>query len=118
MLFVILSAFAALQGNVNQVDRKDSTSIIIKLRKLLEEEKNKGELLRKEIERRMNIKNGAFSTEDSLRLSEMELENEKLREDYLLLRNSIKRGVEHQELEGRWAMRMPKMRIKNCSSFV
>jgi myosin V len=102
-VFILLPAFAALQGNVNQVDRKESTSIIIKLRKLLEEEKNKAELLRKEIERRMNVKNSAFSTEDSLRLSEMELENEKLREDYLLLRNSIKRGVEHQELEGNFA---------------
>jgi myosin V len=97
---IFSEVFTELRENIKQVDRKDSTSIIIKLRKLLEEEKNKGELLKKEIKRRTNMKNGAFSTEDSLRLSEMELENEKLREDYNLLRNSIKRGVEHQELEG------------------
>lgn len=34
-------------------------------------------------------------------MSELEVENEKLRQDYQLLRNSIKRGVEHQELEGK-----------------
>lgn len=34
------------------------------------------------------------------RASELEVENEKLRQDYQLLRNSIKRGVESQELEG------------------
>lgn len=30
----------------------------------------------------------------------MEVENEKLRQDYQLLRNSIDRGVESRELEG------------------
>lgn len=35
------------------------------------------------------------------RMSELEVENGKLRQDYQLLRNSIKRGVEHQELEGK-----------------
>lgn len=34
------------------------------------------------------------------RASELEVENEKLRQDYQLLRNSINRGVESQELEG------------------
>lgn len=34
------------------------------------------------------------------RASELEVENEKLRQDYQLLRNSINRGVEGQELEG------------------
>lgn len=36
------------------------------------------------------------------RASELEVENEKLRKDYQLLRNSIIRGVENQELEGEW----------------
>ncbi len=35
------------------------------------------------------------------RASELEVENEKLRQDYQLLRNSINRGVESQELEGK-----------------
>lgn len=34
------------------------------------------------------------------RASELEVENEKLRQDYQLLRNSINRGVESRELEG------------------
>lgn len=38
-------------------------------------------------------------------MSELEVENEKLRQDYQLLRNSIKRGVEHQELEGKFYIR-------------
>lgn len=33
-------------------------------------------------------------------MNELEVENEKLRQDYQLLRNSIERGVEQQELEG------------------
>lgn len=36
----------------------------------------------------------------SFRASELEVENEKLRQDYQLLRNSINRGVESKELEG------------------
>ena len=35
-------------------------------------------------------------------MSELEVENEKLRQDYQLLRNSIKRGVEQQELEAQY----------------
>lgn len=35
------------------------------------------------------------------RASELEVENEKLRQDYQLLRNSIDRGVESRELEGK-----------------
>lgn len=34
------------------------------------------------------------------RLSELEIENEKLRKDCQLLRNSINRGVEDRELQG------------------
>lgn len=34
------------------------------------------------------------------RASELEVENEKLRKEFLLLRNSINRGVAQQELEG------------------
>lgn len=39
------------------------------------------------------------SKEDSIRASELEVENEKLHKDILLLRSSINRGVENQELE-------------------
>lgn len=47
---------------------------------------------------------GPLNNVDSLRSSELEVENEKLRHDYQLLRNSIKRGVEGQELEGEFQM--------------
>lgn len=67
------------------------------MRKLFEEEKSKSDQLRKEIARFR--KSASFSTEDSIRASELEVEIEKLRQDYNLLRNSIKRGVEDRELE-------------------
>lgn len=35
------------------------------------------------------------------RVSELEIENEKLRKDILLLRNSIDRGIAEDELEGK-----------------
>lgn len=38
------------------------------------------------------------------RASELEVENEKLRQDYQLLRNSINRGVESRELEGKFTI--------------
>lgn len=42
------------------------------------------------------------NTEDSIRASELEVENEKLRRDVLLLRSSINRGVEDQEIEAQF----------------
>lgn len=39
----------------------------------------------------------AFKTRSA---SELEVENDKLRQEYSLLRNSIQRGVQSQELEG------------------
>lgn len=74
---------------------------MLRLRKLLEEEKSKGDSLRNEIDRIKRKSNTSIS-EDSIKLSELEVENEKLRQDYQLLRNSIKRGVEQQELEAQY----------------
>lgn len=37
----------------------------------------------------------------NFRISELEVENDKLKHDYELLRNSIHRGVEQQELYGK-----------------
>ncbi|XP_065086171.1 unconventional myosin-Vb isoform X2 [Ochlerotatus camptorhynchus] len=83
--------------NNSELPEKDQTTIILKMRKLFEEEKSKSDQLRKEIARFR--KSSSFSTEDSIRASELEVEIEKLRQDYNLLRNSIKRGVEDRELE-------------------
>lgn len=75
---------------------------MLRLRKLLEEEKSKGDSLRNEIDW-LKRKSNSSVTEDHIKVSELEVENEKLRQDYELLRNSIKRGVEHQELESHYA---------------
>lgn len=75
---------------------------MLRLRKLLEEEKSKGDSLRNEIDW-LKRKSTSNVTEDRMKLSELEVENEKLRQDYDLLRNSIKRGVEHQELNAQYA---------------
>lgn len=74
---------------------------MLRLRKLLEDEKNKGDSLRNEIEW-IKRKSNSNITEDSMKISELEVENEKLRQDYQLLRNSINRGVEQQELESQY----------------
>ncbi|XP_055531735.1 unconventional myosin-Va isoform X2 [Wyeomyia smithii] len=86
--------------NTNESPEKDQTTIILKMRKLFEEEKAKSDQLRKEVARFR--KSSSFSTEDSIRASEMEVEFEKLRQDYNLLRNSIKRGVEDREMEAQY----------------
>lgn len=75
---------------------------MLRLRKLLEEEKTRGESLRREVMRLKNKNSLSFNTEDSIKISELEVENEKLRQDYVLLRNSINRGVENQELDAQY----------------
>lgn len=87
----------------SSVPHHDTTVLMLRLRKLLEEEKNKGDSLRTEISWLKRKSNTSTNTEDSLKISELEVENEKLRQDYQLLRNSIQRGVEQQELEAQYA---------------
>lgn len=82
------------------MQHNDTTVLMLRMRKLLEEEKMKGDALREEVDVLKRKSFGSVSTaEDSIKVSELEVENEKLRQDYQLLRNSIKRGVEQQELE-------------------
>lgn len=69
----------------------------------MEEEKNKGESLRTEVDWLKRKSKTSSNTLDSIKMSELEVENEKLRQDYQLLRNSIQRGVEHQELDAQYA---------------
>lgn len=75
----------------------------LKLKKVLNEEIAKRKLVEKQLKRaqsKLNCVN--VNTEDSIRVSELEVENEKLRKDIMLLRGSIKRGVEDQELEAQF----------------
>lgn len=75
---------------------------MLRLRKLLEEEKSKGDSLRNEVSWLKRKSTTLACNEDAIKVSELEVENEKLRQDYQLLRNSIKRGVEQQELEAQY----------------
>ncbi|XP_034479996.1 unconventional myosin-Vb isoform X1 [Drosophila innubila] len=78
----------------------DSTSIVVKLRSILEEEKQKHKYLQ---EQYVKLASRNKPTEDSFRVSELEVENEKLRSDYDQLRTSIKHGVEINELNAQHA---------------
>ncbi|XP_067632478.1 unconventional myosin-Va isoform X2 [Eurosta solidaginis] len=79
--------------------KSGQTSLILKLRSILEEEKKKNKLLNEQLDRLMKRHK---HTEDSIRVSELEVENEKLRSDYDLLRSSINHGSEMNELEAQY----------------
>ncbi|XP_023292615.2 unconventional myosin-Va isoform X1 [Lucilia cuprina] len=81
---------------VTSTPRSDNTVIVIKLRNLLEEATKHNRTLRTRLDKAISQHR---PTEDSLRVSELEVENEKLRHDYNLLRQSIRNGAEMQELE-------------------
>lgn len=76
--------------------KSDNTVIILKLRDLLEEEKKYNKSIKSQLDKAISLHR---PTEDSLRVSELEVENEKLRHDYELLRQSIRNGAEMHELE-------------------
>ncbi|KMY92004.1 unconventional myosin-Va isoform X1 [Drosophila simulans] len=78
----------------------DSTSLVVKLRSILEEEKQKHKVLQ---EQYIKLSSRHKPTEDSFRVSELEVENEKLRSEYDQLRTSIKHGVEINELNAQHA---------------
>ncbi|XP_063701716.1 unconventional myosin-Va [Culicoides brevitarsis] len=97
-----LSDIHLYENHRDKVAHKDATAIILRLRKLLEEEKSRGEILRKEIGRFRDKTNSKITVADIIRLSELEVENEKLKQDYQLLRNSIDRDVAGLELENQY----------------
>lgn len=72
------------------------------MKKSLEEEIKKRKLIEKQLNRLQSRSKNNVSTEESMRASELEIENEKLRKDFQMMRNSINRGVESQELQGNW----------------
>lgn len=96
--------------NNSPVLQHDTTVLMLRLRKLLEEEKNRGESLKNENRRLKKKSSASFNNEDSIKTSELEVENEKLRQDYQLLRNSIERGVEQQELESQYSSIVDELR--------
>ncbi|XP_037046669.1 unconventional myosin-Va-like isoform X1 [Bradysia coprophila] len=99
--FLTPETFAA-KINSSTPTKSSDTVLILKLRKLLDDERLKRKSLEKQISRIDNKSNKSMTNEESLKASELEVENEKLRQDYQLLRNSINRGVESQELEAQY----------------
>ncbi|XP_037956283.1 unconventional myosin-Va isoform X2 [Teleopsis dalmanni] len=90
-------------GKAPHLSQSDITpgqvGLVLKLRDILEYEKRKNKILGDQHEKLMNRNK---NTEDSIRVTELEVENEKLRNDYELLRNSIKRGTEMHELDAQF----------------
>ncbi|XP_075169246.1 dilute class unconventional myosin isoform X2 [Haematobia irritans] len=88
----------SFRGNLEltSTPKSENTIILIKLRNLLEEEKKYNKSLKNQLDKVVGFHR---PTEDSLRVSELEVENEKLRHDYELLRQSIRSGAEMRELE-------------------
>ncbi|XP_070140380.1 unconventional myosin-Va isoform X2 [Drosophila kikkawai] len=78
----------------------DVTTLVMKLRAVLEEEKQKSKYLQ---EQYLKLANRYKPSEDSYRVYELEVENEKLRSEYDQLRTSIKHGVEINELNAQHA---------------
>lgn len=89
-----IESFAKIE--ITSTPKSEQTSLILKLRGILEEEKKKNKMLVDQVEKLINRNK---CNEDSLRVAELEVENEKIRYEYGLLRNSINQGVEMQELE-------------------
>lgn len=56
-----------------------------------------------------------FTTNSIYRASELEIENEKIRKDVLLLRNSVNRGIAEKELEGKEAISALSNHFRSCS---
>lgn len=87
-------------------NKNSYTAKFIRLRKLYEEEKATSERLQGRLDRYESLKrpyNQSLSPEDRIRLSELEMEYEKLAKDYESLRMGITRGVETQILQDHYA---------------
>lgn len=99
--------------------KNNSTVIILRLRKLLEEEKRSSEHLLGKLERYESLKrpfSHSLSPEDRIRLSELEVEHEKLTKDYESLRQGITRGVETQVLQDHYAALQQELRRRKEES--
>lgn len=93
------------QQDLNKSLREDEADIlskagqiglILKLRNVMEEEKIKNNKLSDQLEKLMERNK---PTVDSLRVQELEVENDRLRHDYALLLKSIKNGTEIEEIK-------------------
>lgn len=82
--------------NVTSQYNENYTSTILRLKNLLEEEKRKLFGLQKQLDKTSNRRR---NFEDTIRVNELEVENEMLRSDYDLLRKSIRQGAQLEELE-------------------
>lgn len=85
--------------DMTSTPKNDNTTVMLKLKHLFDVEKKRNKTLQEHLEKAISRHR---PTEDSLRVSELEVENEKLRHDYELLRHSIRNGAEMQELEAQY----------------
>lgn len=94
--------------------KNSSTTMILKLRKLLEEEKQNTEYVKRQLARYMAAKRDLHQQqsgpEDRIRLSELEIENERLKKDYDSLRLGITRGVESQVLQDHYVAQQEELK--------
>lgn len=99
--------------------RNTSTATILKMRKLFEEQKKISERLQGKLDRYESLKrpyNQSLSPEDRIRLSELEVEHEKLAKDYESLRMGISRGVETQILNDHYVALQEELRRRKEES--
>lgn len=83
--------------------KRNEILTVLKLKKALEDEMLRRKLIEKQLKRaQTQLTSCNIQTEESIRASELEVENEKIRKDIVLLRNSINRGVEKSELEAQF----------------
>lgn len=95
-----------LRRDERATHKNNNTATILRLRKLLEEEKRASESLQGRLIRYESLKrpyNQSLGPEDRIRLSDLEVEYEKLAQDYESLRLGIARGVETQVLQDQYA---------------
>lgn len=97
----------------------NSTATLLRLRKLLEEEKRTSEQLQGKLDRYESLKrpyNQSLSPEDRIRLAELEVEYERLAKDYESLRMGIARGVETKVLDDQYVALQDELRRRKDES--
>ncbi|XP_055305869.1 unconventional myosin-Vb isoform X2 [Sitodiplosis mosellana] len=83
--------------------KRNEILTILKMKNVLQDEIKKRKSFEKQLQRSQDkLSSLNVNTEDAIRVSELEIENEKLHKDLLLLRNSIDRGIAEKELEAQF----------------
>ncbi|XP_055310995.1 unconventional myosin-Va-like, partial [Sitodiplosis mosellana] len=83
--------------------KRNEILTILKMKNVLQDKIKKRKSFEKQLQRSQDkLSSLNVNTEDAIRVSELEIENEKLHKDILLLRNSIDRGIAEKELEAQF----------------